>query len=138
MCNFSILDLIFQLCNVLEMIWTSTGIAIHQYLLQKRLTLTELFDGDNDLAKVWLLFFSGFFDMQFSNLYLAPLSDRREKKLCQSCSSFSCWAQELLRTVCSVNLTEKGHYFAFDEALEFFEVKYVKQNIKKVGTLSFR
>ena len=40
--------------------------------------------------------------------------------------------QQLLQTVCSVNLTKKGHYFAFDEALEFFGVKYVKQNIKKV------
>ena len=38
--------------------------------------------------------------------------------------------QELLKHVCSVNLTNPGHYFAFDEALERFGVKFVKQNIE--------
>ena len=37
--------------------------------------------------------------------------------------------QELLRCVCSVNLTRSGYYFAFDEALERFGIKFVKQNI---------
>ncbi|RIA86648.1 hypothetical protein C1645_828976 [Glomus cerebriforme] len=37
--------------------------------------------------------------------------------------------QELLKCVCSVNLTHPGHYFAFDEALERFGVKFIKQNI---------
>ena len=37
--------------------------------------------------------------------------------------------QDLLKCVCSVNLTHPGHYFAFDEALERFGVKFVKQNI---------
>ena len=37
--------------------------------------------------------------------------------------------KELLTYVSSVNLTREGHYFAFDEALEFFGVKFVKQNI---------
>src|SRR6266508_593962 len=39
--------------------------------------------------------------------------------------------QLLLNYVCSINLTNLGHFFAFDEALERFEVKYVKQNIRK-------
>jgi len=33
---------------------------------------------------------------------------------------------QLLQYVGSVNLTQEGHYFAFD-ALEFFRVKYIKQ-----------
>lgn len=37
--------------------------------------------------------------------------------------------QTLLQHACSVNLTHEGHYFAFDEALEFFGVKFVKQNM---------
>ena len=37
--------------------------------------------------------------------------------------------KELLTYVSSVNLTREGHYFAFDEALEFFGVKFIKQNI---------
>ncbi len=37
--------------------------------------------------------------------------------------------QTLLQYVCFVNLTSSGHFFAFDEALERFGVKFVKQNI---------
>jgi len=38
--------------------------------------------------------------------------------------------QQLLQHACSVNITKEGHYLAFDEALEFFGVKFVKQNLK--------
>ncbi|CAG8749667.1 19118_t:CDS:2 [Cetraspora pellucida] len=31
--------------------------------------------------------------------------------------------------ICSVNLTSEGHYFDFDEVLETYRVKFVKQNI---------
>ncbi len=37
--------------------------------------------------------------------------------------------QKLLKCVYSVNITHSEHYFAFDEALERFDVKFVKQNI---------
>jgi len=37
--------------------------------------------------------------------------------------------QELLKCICSVNITHPGHYFAFDEVLERFGIKFVKQNI---------
>ena len=36
---------------------------------------------------------------------------------------------KLSQYICSVNLTSSGHFFAFDEALERFSVKFVKQNI---------
>jgi hypothetical protein len=36
--------------------------------------------------------------------------------------------RQLLQHVCSVNLTQDGHYLAFDEALEFL-VKFIKQNM---------
>jgi len=39
--------------------------------------------------------------------------------------------QLLLNYVCSINLTNPGHFFAFDKTLERFGVKYVKQNIGK-------
>ena len=35
----------------------------------------------------------------------------------------------LLKYAGSVNLTRDEHYFAFDEALETFGVKFIKQNI---------
>jgi hypothetical protein len=39
--------------------------------------------------------------------------------------------QKLLKTVCSVNITNEGHYLAFDEALETYGVNFVKQNISR-------
>jgi hypothetical protein len=36
---------------------------------------------------------------------------------------------ELLKHVASVNITRKNHYLAFDEALEQYGVKFVKQNL---------
>ncbi len=37
--------------------------------------------------------------------------------------------QKLLQHICSVNITQPGHFLGFDEALERFGVKFVKQNI---------
>ncbi|CAG8702569.1 10547_t:CDS:1, partial [Ambispora gerdemannii] len=37
----------------------------------------------------------------------------------------------LLQMVCSVNLTSEGHYLAFDEALETYGIKFIKQNITR-------
>src|SRR5207244_11005341 len=44
-------------CNVLEMIWASTGIAIHRYLMQRKMKIEDLMKEDNDLVKVWFLYF---------------------------------------------------------------------------------
>ncbi|UZO04720.1 uncharacterized protein OCT59_025091 [Rhizophagus irregularis] len=40
----------------------------------------------------------------------------------------------MLRTAPPVNLTNPGHFFAYDEALETFGVKFVKQNITRIST----
>ena len=37
--------------------------------------------------------------------------------------------KELLHYAGSINLIKEGHYFAFDEALETFGIKFIKQNI---------
>jgi len=39
--------------------------------------------------------------------------------------------KELLKHACSINIGREKHFFAFDEALETFGVKYVKQNISE-------
>ena len=39
--------------------------------------------------------------------------------------------KKLLHYAGSINLTREGHYYAFDEALETFGVKYIKQNITR-------
>ncbi|GES82487.1 hypothetical protein GLOIN_2v1764231 [Rhizophagus clarus] len=40
----------------------------------------------------------------------------------------------MLRIAPSVNLTSPGHFFAYDEALETFGVKFVKQNVTRIPT----
>lgn len=39
--------------------------------------------------------------------------------------------QALMKNAASVNLTHKEHYFAYDETLETFGVKYVKQSLTR-------
>ncbi|RIB03902.1 hypothetical protein C2G38_2048881 [Gigaspora rosea] len=39
-----------------------------------------------------------------------------------------------LQTVPSINLTQEGHYFAFDEALETFGIKFLKENMTGCAT----
>ena len=138
-------------CNVLETIWASTGFAIHHYLIEKKLKDEDIMEGENHLVKVWCLFFkwgsilkghktgirTGNFDMQSSHLAaFAPLFASGGKHLYSRAtvhflSEITRYPQlrQLLQHVSSVNLTREGHYFAFDEALEFFGVKYIKQSM---------
>jgi len=41
----------------LELIWASTGIAIHHYIRQKEPSLEQLMGGDNNMVKAWFLYF---------------------------------------------------------------------------------
>ncbi|PKY53383.1 hypothetical protein RhiirA4_471550, partial [Rhizophagus irregularis] len=50
--------------------------------------------------------------------YLAHLAKNSELK-------------ELLKHVCSINISREKHFFAFDKALETLGVKYIKQNISE-------
>jgi hypothetical protein len=140
-------------CKVLDLIWASTGIAIHYYVRQKNFLLEQLMECDNNMVKTWFLYFkwasiwkghklgirTGNYDMQFSNLAaFAPLFPSASKPRYSKSVVFflaeitrSPQLQRLLQHACSVNLTNEGHYFAFDEALEFFGVQFVKQNLTK-------
>ncbi|GBC13396.2 hypothetical protein GLOIN_2v1787832 [Rhizophagus irregularis DAOM 181602=DAOM 197198] len=42
--------------------------------------------------------------------------------------------RKMLHIAPSVNLTSPGHFFAYDEALEIFEVTFVKQNVIRIPT----
>src|SRR5438132_454628 len=82
---------------------------------------------------------AGNFHMQFSNLAafapLFPSSGQMNysRAVVHFLSELSCYPQlkELLQHACSINLTQECHYFAFDEALEFFGVQFTKQNISQ-------
>ncbi|RIB11582.1 hypothetical protein C2G38_2203032 [Gigaspora rosea] len=85
--------------RVLELLWTAVGIAIHQYIQTENISINNIPKTNNNILKIWY------------NFYLWP-------QLLQN-----------LRTVPSINLTQEGHYFAFDEALETFGIKFLKENM---------
>ncbi|GES82336.1 hypothetical protein GLOIN_2v1474502 [Rhizophagus clarus] len=138
-------------CRVLELIWVAVGIAIFKYIKSKNQTLNDIKNSSNSIIKVWYYYFcwagywighkigirKGNYEMQIKNLKaFSPLFPVAGKvNYARSVTYFLTYVendphlQELLRHVCSINLTNSGHYFAFDEALERFRIKYIKQNI---------
>ena len=138
-------------CQVLDLIWVAVGIAIHRYLQQHETRIDTILDGENNILKIWYLFFCwtglwkahkigiriGNFEMQLHSLCaFAPLFPVTGKSnYARSVAFYLSYLheepalRELLQYVASVNLTKKEQYFAFDEALETFGVKFIKQNI---------
>ena len=138
-------------CRVLELIWVAVGIALRQHVKREKKTMNEILNSNNYLIKIWYLFFrwTGYFighkigirrgnyRMQMANLAaFAPLFPAAGKfRYASSVAHFLAQVhedlqlQKLLQIACSVNLTSEGHYFAFDEALETYGVKFVKQNM---------
>jgi hypothetical protein len=136
---------------VMELIWGSVGVALCKYQENRGRTMGEILNGDNQVMKVWYLFFhwAGYFvghkvgirrgnyKMQMENLAaFAPLFSAAGKfRYASSVAHFLVQVrddpqlQKLLQMVCSVNLTREGHYLAFDETIEVYGVKFIKQNI---------
>jgi hypothetical protein len=137
--------------RVLELIWVAVGIAICQHLDETGQQMKDIMQGRNRVLQVWYLYFRwaaywrghkigirrANYDMQFKNLKafapLFPVAARSNYAV--SVVQFLHYVQEqpelqkLLHDACSINLTQEGHFLAFDEALERYGVKFVKQNI---------
>ncbi|KAF0333074.1 hypothetical protein F8M41_017063 [Gigaspora margarita] len=138
-------------CHVLELIWVAVEIALCQHVKRENKTMSDILNSNNYIIKVWYLFFlwTGYFIghkigirrgnycMQMTNLAaFAPLFPAARKyKYASSVAHYLAQVhddsqlQKLLKIACSVNLTKELHYFAFDEALETYGVKFIKQNI---------
>ncbi|PKY14332.1 hypothetical protein RhiirB3_426304, partial [Rhizophagus irregularis] len=141
--------------RVLELIWVSVGIAINLYVKRKKETLNNILK-ENNIIKVWYLYFQwasywrahwfgirwGVFDLQHESLKaFSPLFPIAGKSNYARSVTYHLYCVEnnpqlcaMLRTAPSVNLTNPGHFFAYDEALETFGVKFVKQNITRIST----
>lgn len=138
-------------CRVLEMIWFVVGVALHIHLKKYNKTIEQIMNEDNNLLKTWYLYFKwagwwkahrigirmGNFEMQHESLSaFAPLFPVAGKLNYASSVTFYLAhltkhpeLKELLKHACSINISREKHFFAFDEALETFGVKYIKQNI---------
>jgi len=145
-----------SICLTLELMWVAVGIALHKYACKQELLLENILHGNNDVAKVLYLFYrwagywkghklgirTGNYYMQMENLAaFAPLfpvtgKNNYSKSVVHFLSYLHSSPNQkaLLLNACSVNLTREGHYLAFDEALETYGVKFIKQHISGKST----
>ncbi|PKY62807.1 hypothetical protein RhiirA4_529111, partial [Rhizophagus irregularis] len=142
--------------KVLELIWISVGIAIHIYIKKKKQMLDSILSEENNFVKVWYLYFQwasywrahwfgirwGIFNLQHESLKaFSPLFPVAGKSNYARSITYHIYCIEndpllrkMLHIAPSVNLTSPGHFFAYDEALETFGVKFVKQNVTRIPT----
>ncbi|PKC53456.1 hypothetical protein RhiirA1_404310, partial [Rhizophagus irregularis] len=141
--------------KVLELIWVAVGLAIHLYAKKKEQSLDDILE-ENKLIKIWYLYFQwasywrahwfgirwGIFDLQHESLKafspLFPIAGKSNYARSVThhiyCIENNSRLRAMLRVAPSVNLTNPGHFFAYDEALETFGVKFVKQNVTRIPT----
>ncbi|RHZ81960.1 hypothetical protein Glove_115g59 [Diversispora epigaea] len=142
--------------KIIELIWVAVGIALRIYLKLKNLHINNILDGnyeENQVRQIWYLFYHwaglflahkagiriGNYNIQKSTLAaFAPLFPVAGKSnYSQSVAHFFGILEkypkleEKLQYVPSFKVSEdkRGHFLAFDEALEMFGVKFIKQNI---------
>ncbi|PKK64356.1 hypothetical protein RhiirC2_769934 [Rhizophagus irregularis] len=145
--------------RVLDLLWVAVGIAINIYINLKKINFSEILDGKNDThicLKVWYLYYRwagiwkahkmgmriGNFSIQKDSLAAAaPLFASAAKSnyttaIAHYLSTLAAFSQleEKLRCVGSFKIPREQHEenhicLGFDEALETFGVKYVKQNV---------
>ncbi|RHZ57019.1 hypothetical protein Glove_395g64 [Diversispora epigaea] len=140
-----------SICRILDLIWIAVGSAIHIYIKKKNLNFNNIMDMENNLLKTWFCFYKW---TSYWKGHRTGIRTGNNKLQIQCLSAFSPLfliagkinytrstihflaiitknpkIQTLLKYASSVNLTQNGHYFAFDETLETFRVKFIKQNI---------
>ncbi|EXX62501.1 uncharacterized protein OCT59_003769 [Rhizophagus irregularis] len=141
--------------KVLELIWVAVGLAIHLYAKKKEQSLDDILE-ENKLIKIWYLYFQwasywhahwfgirwGIFDLQHESLKafspLFPIAGKSNYARSVThhiyCIENNSRLRAILRVVPSINLTNPGHFFAYDEVLKTFIVKFVKQNVIRIPT----
>jgi hypothetical protein len=137
--------------RTLELVWGAVAIAICQHIKDKGMSVGDIENCNNNVLKVWYLFFRwagwlklhklgirmGDFNLQIQCLQaFAPLFPIAGKSnYATSVTRFLATVhdnpelQYYMQNVASVNLTKDEHYLGYDEALERFGVKFVKQTI---------
>ncbi|PKK56179.1 hypothetical protein RhiirC2_460750 [Rhizophagus irregularis] len=139
--------------RVLELIWIAVGIAIHIYAKKKNINVENISNEPNEniCVKVWYFYYKYFtmwkshligirignYELQHDSLtafaLLFPAAGKNNYTT--SVAYFLLILKKYpnlekkLQYCASINLTRKGHYSGFDEALEMYGVGYVKKNI---------
>ncbi|PKB96693.1 hypothetical protein RhiirA5_506875 [Rhizophagus irregularis] len=144
--------------RVLELIWCAVTISIRIYMKKTNLNKYNIMDsnsGANNILRIWYLYYKwasifkahrvgirvGNYKLQknalscFAGLFTSAGKSNYSSSVTQYLGMLAQYPklEEKLECVSSVKIDNdekrKGHYFAFDEALETFGVKFIKQNI---------
>ncbi|PKC17135.1 hypothetical protein RhiirA5_369304 [Rhizophagus irregularis] len=144
--------------RVLELIWTAVALAIRIYIKKKNLNMHEIWESSevvNSAFRIWYLYYqwAGIFkahrigirvenyDLQknalaaFGGLFASAAKTRYASSVCHFIGILEKFPrlEDKLRYAASIridhNEKRKRHFFAYDEALETFGVKFIKQNI---------
>ena len=144
--------------RVLELIWYAVTIAIHIYMKKTNLNKNNIMDSNseaNSILRIWYLYYKwasifkahrigirvGNYKLQknalacFAGLFASAGKSNYSVSVTQYLGILAQFPklEEKLEYASSVKIDNdekrKGHYFAFDEALETCGVKFVKQNI---------
>ncbi|RIA89701.1 hypothetical protein C1645_738443 [Glomus cerebriforme] len=143
-------------CRVLDLIWVAVACAIQIYTTKNQIEFSQINELDNDLLKVWYYFYkwcgwwkahrgdikTGNTNTQlkclaaFASLFPAGGKLNYTKSTVHFLALLAKFSRlkELLHYAGSVNLTKKGHYYAFDEALRLMDEKNLKRQIKAAQT----
>ncbi|CAB4428284.1 unnamed protein product [Rhizophagus irregularis] len=140
--------------RVLELIWVTVGVAIQIYIKKKNINIEDITAGpinENICIRVWYFYYEYFamwkshligirignYELQrdsltaFAPLFPAAGKNNYTTSVAHFLSILKKFPklEEKLQYCASINLARKGHYPAFDEALEMRGIGYIKQNI---------
>ncbi|POG71212.1 hypothetical protein GLOIN_2v1774956 [Rhizophagus irregularis DAOM 181602=DAOM 197198] len=113
--------------RVLELIWTAVSLAIRIYIKKKNISKHEIWENANLALQIWYLYYqwAGIFKAHRISIRVGNY-DLQKNALAAFGGLFASAAKtQYASSVCHFF----GHFFAYDEALETFGVKFIKQNI---------
>jgi hypothetical protein len=142
--------------RTLELVWASVAIALNLHMQSEGKSINDIPKCQNKLLKVWHLFYCwagwlklhkigirmGNFELQIECLRaFAPLFPVAGKNnYTASVTRFLATLhdnpelQYYLEHAASINLTDDEHYLGYDEALQTFGVKFIKQTLVRDPT----
>ncbi|RHZ83701.1 hypothetical protein Glove_88g137 [Diversispora epigaea] len=143
--------------RVLELIWCAVAISIHIYIKKTNLNINNILDSNstNNVLKIWYLYYHwasifkahrlgirvGNYKLQknalacFAGLFASVGKFNYSVLVAQYLGILAQYPklEEKLEYTASIKIDDnkkrRGHYFAFDKALETLGVKFIKQNI---------
>ncbi|RGB23078.1 hypothetical protein C1646_775049 [Rhizophagus diaphanus] len=122
--------------RVLDLLWVAVGIAINIYIKKIGISLSDIMDDENDThvcLKIWYLYYK----WAAASLYASAAKSNYTTAIAHYLSIIVAYPKlEERLNYCSafkiprnVNKDSRHVYFGFNEVLEIFGVRFIKQNV---------